>query len=170
AHKRGGQGRLIFKTNALVDPEIIRALYRASHAGVAVDLIIRGICCLRPGIPGVSEHIQVRSIVGRFLEHSRVYYFANGGAGAEVLLGSADLMERNLDHRIEVLFPLDDARLRDYLATTVLPAYLRDTVNTRILQADGRYERVQVVKGEPAFDVQQWMASAEAAVPVRLQV
>jgi polyphosphate kinase len=159
-HRVTGHGRLLFKVNALVDPEMIRALYRASQAGVRIDLIVRGICCLRPGIRGVSEHIRVTSIVGRFLEHSRVYYFANGGAGAddELFLGSADLMPRNLDHRVEVLFPVEDAALRGYLRDSALPQYLRDTTNARVLKADGTYARVMPSAEVPAFDVQEWFA------------
>jgi polyphosphate kinase len=162
-HKAGGLGRLIFKTNALVDPHIIRALYRASHAGVQVDLIIRGTCCLRPGIPGISDNIRVISIVGRFLEHSRIYYFANGGREEdEVLLGSADLMPRNLDQRVEVLFPLEDRALRAQIVESVLPAYLRDTANAHVLLPDGRYERRKPPKGEAPFDVQRWLAQESA--------
>ncbi len=157
--KRGGQGRLIFKCNALVDPDITHALYRASHAGVQMDLLIRGMCSLRPGIPGVSENIRVVSLVGRFLEHSRVYYFANGGLDEEeVLLGSADLMPRNLDHRVETLFPLEDRALREHMVKVVLPAYLRDTANASRLLADGTYEPLLPPRGEPAFDVQHWFA------------
>ena len=157
--KAGGQGRLIFKTNALVDPEFIQTLYRASQAGVEIDLLVRGMCCLKPGIPGVSENIRVTSLVGRFLEHSRIYYFANGGLDEqEVWLGSADLMQRNLDHRVEVIFPVEDQLLCDHLAHVVLPAYLRDTANARRLVADGSYERVRPAKGEPPFDVQVWFA------------
>ena len=111
--------------NALVDPAIIEALYRASQAGVQVDLIVRGMCCLRPGVPGVSENIRVVSIVGRFLEHSRIYYFRNGGKD-ELLMGSADLMPRNLDHRVETLFPVEDDAIRSYIVNDVLEAYLRD--------------------------------------------
>ena len=156
----GGQGRLIFKLNALVDKEFILALYRASQAGVQVDLLVRGMCCLRPSIPGVSENIRVTSLVGRFLEHSRIYYFANGGVEGEdeVLLGSADLMPRNLDHRVEVLFPVEDATLRAQIVRFALPAYLRDTANARRLLPDGSYKRVKPPKGEPPFDVQQWFA------------
>ncbi len=158
-HKKTGQGRLIFKCNALVDPEIIRALYRASHAGVPIDLIVRGICALRPGVPGVSEKIRVVSLVGRFLEHSRIYYFSNAGQGEpEVLMGSADLMQRNLDHRVEVLFPLEDRSLRNHILNVVLPAYLRDTANASLLLSDGTYERLRPAKGEAPFDVQQWFA------------
>jgi polyphosphate kinase len=155
--RAGKQGRLIFKTNALVDPAIIRALYRASSAGVQIDLIVRGICCLRPGIPEVSENIRVVSLVGRFLEHSRIYYFGADG-GDEVWLGSADLMPRNLDHRVEVLFPLEEPAQRRQIAHEVLPAYLRDTANARVLLPDGSYQRKRPAKGEPAFDVQRWLA------------
>jgi polyphosphate kinase len=158
AHRETGQGRLLFKTNALVDAEIIQALYRASRAGVQIDLIVRGMCSLRPGIPEVSENIHVVSLVGRILEHSRIYYFANGGA-EEVWMGSADLMQRNLDHRIEVLFPLEDENLRAHIVRDVLPAYLRDTANANILHSDGSYERVKPAKGEDPFDVQVWFAS-----------
>ncbi len=156
--RAGGQGRLIFKINAIVDKEFIQALYRASQAGVQVDLLVRGMCCLRPGIPGVSENIRVTSLVGRFLEHSRIYYFANGGVEGEdeALLGSADLMPRNLDHRVEALFPIEDPALRAQLSRFALPAYLRDTANARRLLPDGGYKRIKPAKGVPAFDVQQW--------------
>ncbi len=159
-HEAGGKGRLIFKTNALVDADFIQALYRASQVGVEIDLLVRGVSCLRPGIPGLSEHIRVRSLVGRFLEHSRIYYFANGGVPGEeeVLLGSADLMPRNLDHRVETLFPLEDPRLRALIIDVALPTYLRDTVNTRILLPDGVYEHAQPAPGEEPFDEQMWFA------------
>jgi polyphosphate kinase len=175
-HQMTGKGRLLFKVNALVDPQIIQALYRASQAGVRIDLIVRGICCLRPGIRGVSDNIRVTSIVGRFLEHSRVYYFANGGTGEddELFLGSADLMPRNLDHRIEVLFPVEDAVLRGYLRDQALPQYLRDTANARVLKPDGTYERVWPTGDAPAFDVQMWFARGgalrrEDAPPIQLR-
>jgi polyphosphate kinase len=163
----GHQGRLIFKINALVDPEMIRALYRASQAGVDIDLIVRSMCCLRPGLPGISERIRVISLVGRLLEHSRIYYFANGGVEEdELYLGSADLMPRNLDHRVEVLYPVEDRALRTHLSQVVLPAYLRDTSNARRLLSDGSYERIHPAKDVPSFDVQRWLAK-EAAISAR---
>jgi polyphosphate kinase len=143
----GGNGRLIFKMNALVDPEIIRLLYRASQAGVRVELIVRGICCLRPGLPGISENIQVISIVGRFLEHSRIYYFHNGG-DEEIYLGSADLMPRNLDRRVEVLFPLNSRELIDQVKKEILDTYLADTVKARQMRSDGSYVRKTPRRGK----------------------
>jgi polyphosphate kinase len=138
----GHDGHLIFKMNALTDDRIIKALYRASQAGVRVDLLVRGMCCLRPGVPGVSDNIRVISIVGRFLEHSRIYWFRNGGDDdAEVYLGSADMMPRNLIRRVEVLFPVLDPSLRQRLRE-VLDVYLADNVKARILQPDGAYARV----------------------------
>ena len=164
--KETGVGRLIFKINSLVDPEIIQALYRASQVGVEIDLLVRGMCSLRPGIPGVSEHIRVVSLVGRILEHSRIYYFANGGQDQEeVLMGSADLMQRNLDHRIELLFPIEDIALRAQVAHEILPAYLRDTANARILLPDGLYQHLQPPRGERPFDVQAWFASEGQRLP-----
>jgi polyphosphate kinase len=133
----GGTGHIIAKLNALVEPEVIRALYEASNAGVYIDLIVRGICCLRPGVPGVSENIRVRSIVGRFLEHSRCYYFHNGG-NEEVYCASADWMDRNMFRRIEVMYPVIDARLRQRLITD-LDLYLADNTQAWELQAGGDY-------------------------------
>jgi polyphosphate kinase len=148
AHAVSGRGgRLIFKINHLIDPTMIDLLYRASQAGVQIDLIVRGMCCLRPGIPGLSERIHVRSIVGRFLEHGRIYYFANGGAD-EVYLGSADLMQRNLDRR-------------DYLLQT----YLRDNVRARILLPDGSYVRAQPADGEAPIDCQAIFAAGHTTPP-----
>ena len=157
-HRENGNGHLIFKMNALVDPEIIYALYRASQAGVRIDMLVRGMCCLRPGLPGVSETIQVRSIVGRFLEHSRVYYFRNGG-DEEILLGSADMMQRNLDHRVETLFPIDDPVLRIAIRDRLLTPALADTVNARELLPDGSYKRIRPKPGEAPFDSQNWFIS-----------
>ncbi|MEN9935593.1 MAG: hypothetical protein RLZZ387_2172 [Chloroflexota bacterium] len=140
-HRTHGDGRLLFKCNAITDEELIAALYRAAQAGVRVDLVVRGICSLRPGIPGLSETARVRSVVGRFLEHSRLYYFHNGGA-PELYLGSADLMERNLDRRVETLFPVRDQVLLRHLRDSVLGAYLADNVQARELRADGSYTRL----------------------------
>ena len=141
AHRAGGGGHLIFKANALVDRVMIDALYEASRAGVRIDLLIRGMCCLRPGVPGLSETIRVRSIVGRFLEHSRVYYFRNGGR-EETLIGSADLMERNLDRRVELLVPVADAGLARALKLRLLDLQLADNVRAMELRPDGAYRRV----------------------------
>jgi len=152
-HQRSGGGYLAFKINALTDKGCIKALYRASQAGVRVDLQIRGICCLRPGVPGLSETVSVTSIVGRFLEHPRMFYFRNGG-DEEVLLGSADLMGRNLDRRVETLFPVLDPRLRDSLRDDVLFFHLRDTAQLRRMLPDGSYQRVATADGEVALDTQ----------------
>jgi polyphosphate kinase len=151
--KRGKRGHLIFKINSLVDEEIIRLLYEASQAGVKVDLICRGVCCLRPGIPGISDNIQVISIVGRFLEHSRIFYFRNGGK-EEIYLGSADLMPRNLDRRVEVIFPVEDAKLAKFLRDDVLPVYLADCVKARIMQPDGHYTRSDHKHADSCFNSQ----------------
>jgi len=141
-HQRTGrQAHIIAKFNRLADTQIIDKLYEVSRAGVRVDLIVRGICMLRPGIPGLSESITVRSVVGRFLEHSRIFYFANGG-NDELYVGSADLMSRNLKHRIEVVAPVTDPDSKRYLKDVVLGAYLRDNVKARELQPDGTYSRI----------------------------
>ena len=134
----------------------MQALYRASQAGVKVDLQVRGICCLRPGVPGVSEHITVTSIVGRFLEHTRIYYFRNGGQD-EVLLGSADLMPRNLDHRVEMLFPVEDPCLRQTIIHDILGLHLQDNTQARRLLSDGTYERLRPASGAPALNTQAWL-------------
>ncbi|MDP9373906.1 MAG: polyphosphate kinase 1, partial [Chloroflexota bacterium] len=158
----GERGRLIFKMNALVDAEMVEALYRASRAGVRIDLIVRGACSLRPGVPGVSETIRVISIVGRFLEHSRAYYFGNGGED-ELYLGSADLMPRNLNRRVEVLFPLEAPALKAQVRDEVLPLYLRDNVKARVLQPDGTYVRERPAPGEPEVDSQAVLLAAASA-------
>ena len=140
-HARLGRpARMIVKVNSLLDKNIVQSLYRASQAGVEIDLLVRGICSLRPGIRGLSDHIRVRSIVGRFLEHSRIFYFENGGE-PEVYLGSADWMPRNLHERVEVLFPLKNPLLRDRVVHEILAALLADNVKSRFLQKDGRYLR-----------------------------
>jgi polyphosphate kinase len=154
AHAKAGRpGRIVAKLNRLADANIIETLYEASQAGVSIDLIIRGICMLRPGVAGLSENIRVRSVVGRFLEHSRIMYFANDG-NEEVYIGSADWMVRNLNRRVEVVCPVEDPRLKKYLKDDVLESYLRDNVNARELCADGTYERVQPVNNEEPFDSQ----------------
>ena len=154
--KSGVQGHLIIKVNSLVDKEIIKLLYRASQEGVKVGLLVRGICCLRPGIPGISDNIQVISIVGRFLEHSRCYYFRNGGQD-EIYLGSADLMPRNIDRRVEVLFPVTDSSLIHYLRDEMLAAYNNDTVKARKLKPDGSYERLVPGNQDSPMNVQEWL-------------
>jgi polyphosphate kinase len=154
AHATAGRAaRITVKVNRLTDLEIIESLYRASQAGVDIDLIVRGACMVRPGVPGLSQTIKVRSIVGRFLEHSRIFYFANGGA-EEVYIGSADWMTRNLSRRVEVVAPVLDAQLRKFLKDTVLAAYLRDNVQARILTAEGTYEVPQVGPDEEIFNSQ----------------
>jgi polyphosphate kinase len=155
-HRAMGDGYLAFKMNALVDHKCIQALYRASQAGVKVDLQVRGICCLRPGVPGISDNIAVTSVVGRFLEHPRIYYFRNGG-DEELLLGSADLMPRNLDRRVEQLFPIEDPDLRESVYEHILCVHLRDNMQSRRLLPDGRYERVRPQEGEPELNSQLWM-------------
>jgi polyphosphate kinase len=154
----GARGRLIFKMNALEDKEMIRLLYEASRAGVQVDLIVRGLCCLRPGIPGVSDNITVRSIVGRFLEHSRVYYFGNDG-NEEVYAGSADLMPRNLDRRVELLFPVVSPKIVRYLRDVVLDKYLADNRKVRFGKPDGTYEAPR----SGSMDSQAWFISHRAS-------
>jgi polyphosphate kinase len=156
----GEAGRIIIKANHLVDDEIIRALYRASQSGVRIDLIIRGICCLRPGLPGVSANIRVLSIVGRFLEHSRIFYFYNQGDPA-MYIGSADLMPRNIDRRVEVAFPIEDPQLRQDVVENNLEVGLRDTEKGHLLRADGRYiPRVSLLEnGEIPFNSQSWFLS-----------
>ena len=154
-HRSHGDGYLAFKLNALSDQACICALYRASQAGVKIDLLIRGICCLRPGIPQVSDTITVTSIVGRFLEHSRMYYFQNGGAD-ELFLGSADLMPRNLDGRVEVLFPIENHHLREHLIKTVLQVQLQDNVKARRLFPDGAYQKCAPDPNEKPLNSQEW--------------
>jgi polyphosphate kinase len=151
-HRRTGDGRLLFKMNALVDPGMVEWLTRASQAGVRVDLVVRGICCLRPGVPGRTENVRVMSVVGRFLEHSRAYYFHNGGT-PDVLFGSADLMPRNLDKRIEVLAPIASAPIKARIHD-LLKRYWQDTLQSWNLTADGTWVRRQPGAGAPALEVQ----------------
>ena len=153
----GGKGHLIFKTNGLADRAMMQLLYRASQAGVKCDLLVRGICCLRPGIPGVSENIRVISVVGRFLEHSRAYYFRNAGH-EELYIGSADAMRRNLSYRVETVFPILRPDLIRYVRDEVLNTALADNQKARIMQPHGGYARVIPLPGEPAVDSQALMA------------
>lgn len=152
----GREGRIIMKMNSLSDYQMIESLYRAAQAGVKIDLIVRGICCLRPGIPGVSETIRVVSLVGRFLEHPRIFYFAHGATdgGECIYAGSADLMRRNLDYRVEVLFPIEDPRLLAFLRDDLLGLQLRDNVRARELQPDGRYRRILPASDDAVIDAQ----------------
>lgn len=151
--------RIIFKANSITDVLVIDELYKASQAGVEVDLIIRGICALRPGIKGMSENIRVRSIVGRFLEHSRIFYFANGGS-EEVYIGSADLMHRSFDTRVEVVTPILEPDIREYLKTELLESYLKDDVNAHVLKPDGTYKKV-ARRGDKGFDSQMYFVGVD---------
>lgn len=161
--KQGKEARIVAKMNSLCDPEIIAALYEASSCGVKIDLIVRGICCLRVGISGVSENISVRSIVGNFLEHSRIFYFWNDG-NTEVYMGSADWMPRNLDRRVEIVFPVLEDELKEK-AIHILQVELEDNVKARVLQPDGEYEKVDK-RGKVLVNSQeQFCREAEEAVP-----
>jgi polyphosphate kinase len=152
--RRGRPARMIIKMNAVVDPPVIQALYRASQAGVEIDLIVRGQCALVPGVRGLSSRIKVRSIVGRFLEHSRIYYFENGGK-PELFLGSADWMPRNLYERVEAMFPLKDPKLCARVCDEILSSYLADTRKARILNSDGTYSRPRSVRNGHGFSAQE---------------
>ena len=158
--RRGGSGHMILKMNALEDTEMIRLLYEASQAGVHVELLVRGICCLRPGIPGISSNITVTSIIGRFLEHSRIYFFENGGE-PELYAGSADLMPRNLDHRVEIVFPIVDSRLIRRVRDEILARYLCDDKSARVMQSDGSY--VRKLANGACLDAQQMFLDQPAS-------
>ncbi len=160
----GRPARIAAKVNRLTDLDTIDALYRASQAGVKIDLLVRGACMLRPGVPGLSQTVEVRSVVGRFLEHSRIFYFANGGKD-EVYIGSADWMARNFDRRVEVVTPVLDPHLKSYLKDIVLPAYLRDNVTARILTADGIYKKPQLGPDEEPFNCQLFFEGRNSAPP-----
>ncbi len=150
-HRQHGDGRIIIKCNAFVDPSMIQKMYEASQAGVPVDLIVRGMCSLQPGVPGFSESIQVRSIVGRYLEHSRIFCFGQGDR-ERYFIGSADMMERNLDRRVEAMTPVNDAALAARLGQ-ILAIMRRDDRRTWILGADGEWTRVATtIEGEPTTD------------------
>ncbi len=156
AHEKSGQGLIVFKLNALTDRRVIEELYRASQAGVRVELQVRSMCCLRPGVAGLSENIRVTSMVGRFLEHTRMYFFYNGGE-QELFVGSADLMFRNLSRRVEVLFPIDDPQLRDALINDVLMLHVRDEALAQELHADGSYHPVGMSNGAERLNTQEYL-------------
>ena len=156
------KGRIIAKMNSLTDTEMIHELYAAAQAGVKIDLIIRGVCVLRPGVAGLSENITVRSIVGRFLEHSRIFYFENGGKQGEIYIGSADWMHRNLDRRVEVVAPILSSKIRNYIKKEILDAYLRDNSKARLLQPNGDYIRLTAAQnGAESFNVQEFFIGKE---------
>lgn len=157
----GREGRIIAKINSLTDEKFIQALYRASQTGVKVDLIIRGICALRPGIEGLSENIRVVSIVGRFLEHSRIFYFGNGG-DEKIFIGSADWMHRNLDRRVEAAVPINDRKIKQYIKDDILATYLRDNVNARLLNPDGSYEKITADAKENEFNSQMFFVGKDS--------
>jgi polyphosphate kinase len=160
--ENGKPAHIMAKINRLADKQMIEKLYEASAAGVKIDLIVRGICMLRPGVPGLSETITVRNIVGRFLEHSRIFYFANAGQ-EELYLGSADWMSRNLKHRIEVVTPVSDPAAKAYLKDELLTAYLKDNAKARVLMSDGTYSRVEPESDEAVFDSQDYFVGRGAA-------
>jgi polyphosphate kinase len=157
-HAQAGRpAHIVAKINALLEPSLIEALYAASQAGVEIDLIVRGLCILRPGVKGLSERIRVRSIVGRFLEHSRIFHFANGG-NDEIYIGSADWMPRNLFERCEVVFPVRDPAALARIHDEILPAYLADTLKARLQQPDGSYQRAsKVLKELKPFSAQEFL-------------
>lgn len=164
--RAGGSGHLIFKMNSLVDKPLIEMLYLASQQGVKIDLITRGICCLRPGLKGLSENIRVISVVGRFLEHSRIYYFSNGG-NEEIYMGSADLMPRNLNQRVEVLFPVEDRGMVSHIRTKILEPYLQDNSSARIMNSDGTYTRRTPDKAKKVVNVQSLFLTRRKKVKQR---
>ena len=157
---------LIFKANSLVDKQIIQLLYEASQSGVKIDLLIRGICSLKPGIKGVSENIRVISVLGRYLEHSRIFYFHNNGE-EEIYLGSADLMPRNLNHRVEVVFPVERKEHIHYLRDHVLALYLKDNMSARVMQPDGSYKRLHPSDKEKVLEIQNWLMQHPSGVILR---
>ena len=152
-HKEHGNGHIMLKCNQLVDGEIIAELYRASQAGVKIECVVRGICCLRPGVPGISDNISVKSIVGRYLEHARIYWFNRNG-NPVMYIGSADMMNRNLNGRIEVLTPIESEKIRNNIMQNVLQLQLDDTEQSWIMKPDGSYERYKRGKLQKRVDAQ----------------
>jgi len=163
AHARAGRpAGIVAKMNGLLEEKTIEALYAASQAGVQIDLIVRGMCALRPGVKGLSDNIHVRSIVGRFLEHSRIFDFENGGA-PEIFCASADWMTRNLYERCEVMFPVEDEALAKRLRDEILAAYLKDNVKARLLLFDGQYTRAN--PGNEPFSAQEYLMDLVSEKP-----
>jgi polyphosphate kinase len=162
--KAGRKARIAVKVNALLEPAVIEALYEASNAGVRIDLIVRGVCALRPGVPGLSENIRVRSVVGRFLEHSRVFFFLNGGK-KDVWLSSADWMGRNLFRRVEIAFPVRERKLKERVIAEAIEVHLRDNVDAWLMDADGRYVRRRPRKGGKRFQSQRVLMTGLASLP-----
>jgi polyphosphate kinase len=154
--KKGREGYIIIKVNSLVDTQIIQLLYEASQAGVHIDLLVRGMCCLVPGVEKLSENIRVISVVGRYLEHSRIYYFKNDEK-EQIYLGSADLMTRNINNRVETIFPIEDEKHIRYLHDQVLETYLKDNMSARWMQPDGTYLRCHPHGDESRVNVQEWL-------------
>jgi polyphosphate kinase len=159
----GKPARIFAKINAIVDHRVIEALYRASQAGVPIDIVDRGISCLKPGIAGTSDNIRVHSIVDRFLEHSRIYVFGPDD-DCQIFLSSADWMPRNFYRRVEVMFPIEQADLRDRILHEIVPAYLMDNVKARILQPDGFYVRQAIPEGETPFRAQERLLALRPGV------
>jgi polyphosphate kinase len=155
-HRKTGKGYLAFKLNNLEEKDVIQALYKASMAGIKIDLNVRGLCCLKPGIAGISDNISVVSIVGRFLEHARIYYF-HDGEDSEVLIGSSDLMFRNLNERIEVLFSVPNPQIRKAILKYILKTHLKDNVKARRLLPDGTYQKVTPKEDEEIINSQFWL-------------
>ncbi len=154
----GGEGKIIWKLNSLVDPAVISALYEASNNGVQIELIVRGICCLVPGVEGLSENIKVISVVGRYLEHSRLFYFYNNG-NEDIYLSSADMMQRNLDRRVEIAFPIEDKKIKEDLLKTLIRISLKDNIKGRFLNSDMTYSRLKIENGDKKIDSQEWLMS-----------
>lgn len=159
--EQGKEGYILVKVNALTEPKIMKALFKASRSGVKIDLLIRGICCLKPGIPGLSENIRVRSIIGRFLEHTRVFYFHNEGKG-DVYCASADWMSRNLINRVETCFPIENKKLSERVKEE-LDWYLKDNCQSWELKPDGSYGQLTPQEGEERFSVQSALLDKLAA-------
>ena len=165
----GKDAKIYMKLNSLVDPAIISALYEASNSGVEIKLVVRGVCSLIPGVKDLSENIEVRSIVGRYLEHSRVFYFYNGGK-EEIYLSSADMMQRNLDRRVEIAFPIENPKLKDEIIKTLIKFSLKDNVKARILQPDGSYKLVELKEATKQVNSQEWLMNhALKAMGIRVQ-